>query len=139
MNNILLLLFLRLFPCTDGVGVFLSASQSALTRVIASGWHLVLATNFTSGWAGCPSHSTFAISLAREIRAGVLLYPLFNVPRPGIKLDFINMNKIILLNHFGQCVKRIMTIRRTYVDADLLDVIACSQSHWEKGQSQTSF
>jgi hypothetical protein len=37
--------------------------------VIALGWYWVLATNFTSG---CPSHSTFAISLAREIQAGIL-------------------------------------------------------------------
>jgi hypothetical protein len=40
------LLLFRLFPCTDGVGVFLSASQSALTRVIALGWHLILAYKF---------------------------------------------------------------------------------------------
>jgi Superfamily II DNA and RNA helicases len=56
-------------------------SQSALTRLIALGWHLVLATNFTSG---CPSHSTFANSLARKIQAGIL--PSTCCPAARLKL-----------------------------------------------------
>jgi hypothetical protein len=39
------------FPRSDEVGVFLSASQSALARVIALCWHLVWATKILRG--GC--------------------------------------------------------------------------------------
>jgi hypothetical protein len=59
---LLLLLLLRLFQCTDGFGIF----RQPLNQPWSDSFGLTFGFGYKNFTNGCPSYSTFAISLAKE-------------------------------------------------------------------------